>query len=434
MAKGRNRVFSPIERLNIDEIVARNSFDVKRFVLQNGLKVFLIEDHSVPLVAVNLYYLVGSRNESYGKTGLSHFLEHMMFKGTHKLGVEELSNIVTAWGGIENAATSKDLTLYWSLIPSRHLYEMLEMEADRMENAVFRDFENEKMVVMEERRLSENDPYSVIVEELDSLAVKAHPYHHPVIGWMSDIESFTPEILREHYNTYYVPNNAYLVVVGDMDISATSEKIEELFGKIQQFEHQDVITHEPEQRGERRAHLVNPGWPRVWAAAYHIPQCAHPDFPAVALASAILKDGRSSRLHTRLVESGIATYVDVIVENTIDPFLAMIFVTPSDNTDFKTIEHAIDEEIAKLASTPPKEEEFIRVLNRQVTAFVMSQDTLIQKAQIFGSFEILLGEDGYKKALRNLQAVKITDINRVVQKYFTKSNRSVVIMEPGESK
>ncbi len=425
----RSSSLPAIELLNIDEIIERYKLDITRETLENGLKVAVIEDHSVPLASVNLYYLVGSRNESYGKTGVSHFLEHMMFKGTDRLGPEEISAIITSWGGVDNAATGKDFTVYWALIPSGRLYDLLVMEADRMENAKFRDFDSEKMVIMEERRLLENNPYGVLLEEMDALAIKAHPYRHPIIGWMSDIEHLQTEDLLNHYSTYYVPNNAYLVISGDVEPQQAISWVRELFGHIPKRPHQDVITREPEQKGERRAHLTGKDWPEVWAAAYHIPELSHPDSVPLALALSILSDGRASRLHTKLVESGLATDVTIITEKTLDPFIATIMVTPSMDVSFETIDGVVSEELQKLAAEGPSEEEFIRIVNKQTTYFIMGQETVMGKAQTIGELDIMLGEDGYLTVLKRFSEIKPEDIKQVVGKYLVKTNRSVITME-----
>ncbi len=420
------------ERIDVEGFFEKHRLRLIRTKLDNGLKVILIEDHHVPLVSVQVYYLVGSRNESYGVTGISHFLEHMMFKGTHRFGPEEISNIITSWGGTDNAMTGKDMTVYWSLVPSDKLPQVLDMEADRMQNAVFREFDSEKMVVMEERRLHyENNPYVLLMEEMDSIAIQAHPYRHPVIGWMSDIESFTIEDLENHYRTFYVPNNAILVVSGDFDQDETLRLITEYFGGIEPGEPPEVRTREPSQNGERRSFLFREGWPRVWAVAYHIPEFKHPDYPPILMASMALNSGRSSRLHRRLVETGLATEVDIIMEKTIDPFLLMVWVTPSENAGFDEIESAVFSEIEKLAAESITEPEHIKIMNNQATAFATAQETVLGKGNIAGEFEVIGGAGSYESWIKRLAAVTPEDIGRVVGQYLVEKNRTVILMGSG---
>ncbi len=424
-----------VERLDVRQIFEQNRLPVIRHRLSNGLRVVLVEDHTVPLAAVSIYYMVGSRNESYGITGISHFLEHMMFKGTEKLGPEEMSNIISSWGGADNASTGKDITVYWSLVPSARLESLLEMEADRMKNAVFRQFESEKAVVIEERRLHyENNPYVFLMEEIDSLAIQAHPYRHPVIGWMSDIEKFTPNDLERHYRTYYSPNNAILVIAGDFEPDRIMDVVQLNFGDAEPSEPPPVRTQEPPQKGERRSKLRRPGAPRVWAAAFHIPEFTHPDYPAVLMASMILNSGRSSRLYRKLVEPGLATEVDIVLEKTIDPFLIMFWAIPAEGVEFQEMEDAILGEVESLVAQGISDEEYAKVLNNQVTAFAVAQQTVSGKCATVGEFEAIGGENSYESWIERLANTTPEQIIEAVRRYFVSENRTVVTLEPGGEK
>src|SRR5215510_5320368 len=196
--------------------------DIKEFRLPNGLQVRIREDHAVPLVTVQVWYRVGSRNERPGITGISHFLEHMMFKGTPKYGPGLYTQLIQRYGGTQNAFTSYDMTAYYSVLPSSRLELALDLEADRMANLLLdpTEIKAEREVVKEERRLRENTPTGPMYEVLGALAYKAHPYHWPTIGWMSDIGTITREELLEHYKTYYIPNNATVIIVGDVETQA----------------------------------------------------------------------------------------------------------------------------------------------------------------------------------------------------------------------
>ncbi|MEO0263069.1 MAG: pitrilysin family protein, partial [candidate division WOR-3 bacterium] len=189
--------------------------NIKEYTLKNGMKVLILEDNSSPIISLGIWYKVGSRNEVTGKTGISHLLEHMMFKGTKRIGSQEFSKIIQRIGGVDNAFTSNDATCYWEVFPKENLEKILELESDRMQNLVFREFEEEKKVVMEERRLrTENSPEGIFWEELYALSYKVHPYKNPVIGWMSDLENINLSDVKEHYKTYYSPNNAVMIIVG----------------------------------------------------------------------------------------------------------------------------------------------------------------------------------------------------------------------------
>ena len=242
-------------------------------ILPNGLKVILLENHKAPLVTFQVWYRVGSRNEEWGKTGLSHMLEHMMFKGTPKVGPEEFSRIIQENGGNDNAFTSRDFTAYFENLSADRIQVAIELESDRMQNLILRekDFRTERMVVAEERRLrTEDNPQAYLSEQLEATAFQVHPYHWPTVGWMEDIARFTLEDLKQYHQTYYQPANAFLVIVGDFKKEDLLPKIEKAFGPIPRGMVPDPERdREPQQTGERRidakreAHLpaILRGWP-----------------------------------------------------------------------------------------------------------------------------------------------------------------------------
>ncbi|HYD48050.1 MAG TPA: pitrilysin family protein, partial [Terriglobales bacterium] len=307
---------------------------VREHVLDNGLKVLLLEDHKAPVGVVQLWYKVGSRNERPGFTGLAHVLEHMMFKGTKRYGPEEYSRIIKRNGGNENAFTSNDATTYFATLANDRLDIALELEADRMQNLSFAEseFTPELQVIMEERRMRvDNSPVGVMFEALRANAYLAHPYQWPVIGWMTDLEQATRSDALAFYKTHYQPNNAVLVAVGDFRNDDILERIEKHFGDIPAGTPPPVVRAiEPAQEGERRVTVRRAAELPYVAMAFHVPELGHADAYALEVAAAVLAGGRSSRLYEdlvykrRLARSAVAEY-DLI---SIDPSLFYLYAQP----------------------------------------------------------------------------------------------------------
>src|SRR5919109_1472200 len=302
--------------------------DIQEFHLDNGLELLLLEDHAVPLVTVQVWYRVGSRNERPGITGISHFLEHMMFKGTPKYGPGLYSQLIQRYGGTQNAFTSYDMTAYYSVLPAARLALALDLEADRMTNLLLdpNELKAEREVVKEERRLRENTPTGPMYEVLGALAYKAHPYHWPTIGWMTDIESITREELEAHYKSYYVPNNATVIIVGDVDTGQTMDAVRRHFGPIPQGPPlPPVRPPEPPQLGEHRAEIPRPTALAALAIAYHTPAADHADALPLEVLSQILSQGQSSRLYRELVyQRQLATSISANADLRVDPGLFTI--------------------------------------------------------------------------------------------------------------
>ena len=275
---------------------------VSETILPNGLKLILLEDHKAPVVVFQIYYRVGSRNEALGHTGLSHILEHVMFKGTDKVGPEEYSKIIQRNGGRTNAWTTEDNTTYFATMASDRVGVMIDLEADRMTNLKLTDevFLPERSVIMEERRLRvDNNPVADLFEQLSSTAYSAHPYEFPVIGWMSDIAQATLADALQHYRTYYIPNNAFVVAVGDFDTTALTAQIGEAFGSDRRAarRHRPVRAIEPAQHGARRVELKREAQLPFVAMAHHVPNLRSGDAAALEVLAAILSGGDSARLH-----------------------------------------------------------------------------------------------------------------------------------------
>ena len=279
--------------------------DTKEYNLDNGLKVLIIEDHKAPLAIFQIWYRVGSRNEPIGKSGLSHLLEHMMFKGTPKSGSKEFSRIVQKNGGVDNGFTTKDYTMYYQSLASDRIAISIELEADRMKNLIIdpKEVLAERSVVMEERRMRyDDDPQNSLHEEVMAAAYKSHPYHWPVIGWMSDIASIERNDLYNHYMAYYSPDNAVIVVSGDIKADEIIQKIKAAFGKIPADpDRRPVTSREDEQKGERRVSLKREAELPYVIGAYHTPSFPDKDSYALEVLGTVLSGGKSSRVYKAIV-------------------------------------------------------------------------------------------------------------------------------------
>src|SRR5688572_17451333 len=273
--------------------------------LDNGLRVLLLEDHRSPIVTVQTWYRVGSRNEARGATGIAHFLEHLMFRGTARYGPGEFARLVELNGGQDNAFTSQDVTSYYVNLAADRLYLMLDLEADRMHNLLLdaKIIASEREVVIEERRTrTEDDPGGALGEEVSAIAFRAHPYGQPIIGWPTDLTRITPEEIRTFYRTYYVPNNALLVMVGDFKTAEVLAKVRATFGALPRgAEPPPVLAVEPPQSSERRLTVRRPAELPIVYLGYPVPNQKSPDAAALELLSVILSGGRTSRLYRDLV-------------------------------------------------------------------------------------------------------------------------------------
>lgn len=411
-------------------------FKVTEKVLPNGLKVLLKEEHKAPVVTFQIWYKVGSRNERLGKTGLSHFLEHMMFKGTKKYGPKQFSRIVMKNGGNDNAFTGKDYTAYFQNFAADRIHISLELESDRMQNLLIdpKEVESERKVVMEERRMRyEDDPVSTMVEQMKAAAFMAHPYQWPVIGWMADIEAITREDLYHHYKTYYVPNNATIVVVGAFDTKRLLPEIERYFGRIRRGpEVPKVTAKEPRQTGERRIIVKREAELPAVFAGYHTPNLTHPDSYVLDIIAGILSDGKSSRIYRSLVyEKQLALYAGGDYDSvTADPNLFYVYagVMPGKTTD--EVEAALYNEIERIKTEPVTDEELQKAKNQIEAGFIMAQDSVFFQAMLLGKYETVASWRYIQKYLDGIRAVTKEDIQRVAKEYFTQDNRTVGILIP----
>ncbi|OGP91279.1 MAG: peptidase M16 [Deltaproteobacteria bacterium RBG_16_47_11] len=405
-------------------------------VLPNGLKVILLENHKAPLVTFQVWYRVGSRNEAWGKTGLSHMLEHMMFKGTEKTGPEDFSRIIQENGGSLNAFTSYDYTAYFENLSEDRIHVAIDLEADRMQNLVLReeDFRTERMVVMEERRMrTEDNPQAVLIEQIMATAFQIHPYRWPIIGWMEDIARFTLEDLKTYYRTYYNPVNAFLVVVGDFKKEELLSKIEKAFGSypkgVAPNQNRDK---DPPQIGERRILVKKEAQLPFLVMGYHVPNLREQDSYVLEVTATLLSGGKSSRFHQslvrekRLVLSAEADHSLVYR----DPSLFTLSADLLPGKKVAEVEKAFDQEIERLQKEVVGKQELEKAKNQIEASFIFGQDSLFYQALLLARHEIALSWRAIDDYLPSIRKVTPGDIQRVAKKYLIPDNRTVGILIP----
>ncbi|MCK9418416.1 MAG: insulinase family protein [Nitrospirae bacterium] len=405
-------------------------------VLPNGLKVLLKEEHKAPVVTFQIWYKVGSRNERLGITGMSHLLEHMMFKGTKKNGPKTFSQTVQRNGGNDNAFTSKDYTAYFENFASDRLGISLDLESDRMQNLLIepREFLSERDVVKEERRMRyEDDPVNTMVEQMMSVAFSAHPYQWPVIGWMADISSITRDDLNKHYRTYYAPNNATIVVAGDFDAKTLLPRIEKYFGTIPRGLAVPLVSAvEPKHLGERRVIVKKQAELPAVFAGYNVPTLKHADSYALEVLQGVLSSGKSSRLYKSLVyEKQLALYAGGDYDNiSADPNLFTVYAGVMPGKTIEEVEKALYLELDKLKNEPIADEELQKAKNQIEASFIMSQDSIFYQAMLLGQFETVADWKLLEKYIDRIRAVTRDDVMRVAKEYFFEDNRTVGILVP----
>ncbi|MBM4129230.1 MAG: insulinase family protein [Nitrospira sp.] len=410
--------------------------EVKEYRLDNGLKILIIEEHKTPVATFQVWYRVGSRDEPSGKSGMSHLLEHMMFKGTPKYGGNAFSRIVQKNGGTDNAYTTKDHTVYFQIFSSDRITLSIDLESDRMENLKLdpKEIISERNVVMEERRMrSEDDPQSSLFEEVVATSFKVHPYRRPIIGWMSDLSSIEKDDLYQHYKAYYSPDNSVVVVAGDVKAGEMVEKIKLSFGSIPPgLQKKKAIYIEPEQSGEKRVSLKKEAELPYLLIAYHAPNFPHDDSYALEVLALILSGGKSSRLYKSLVyEKKIALDVGAYYSSeSIDPYLFFLDATVSPGKAIKDVEDALHEEIEKIKKEPPSEREVQKAKNQVEASFIISQDSIYMQAMKYGKFEMLGDWRLIERYLEGIRRVTPADIVRVAKKYLREDNRTVGILIP----
>jgi zinc protease len=420
-----------------DAAVRPPRLDYTMTTLPNGLNVVFLEDHSTPIVHLQIWYHVGSKNERAGRTGFAHLFEHMMFKGSKNVEPEGHPSFISSVGGQSNAYTTEDATVFWETVPSQYLPLVLWLEADRMATLRIEDktFRTEREVVKEERRMRvENQPYGRLQEIISDQAFTVHPYKHPVIGSMVDLEAASIDDVRDFFRTYYVPNNATAVVVGDFDPNEALSLVSQYLGRVPKSDRPVPrdIPKEPPQTKERRVRLEE-AWPLpAVVVAYHITYDGNPDSYPLHVASKILSDGQSSRIYRKLVyETGIALAAfggGNIIE---DPnlFFAVAIVQPGHTPE--EAETALIAELDRLRTEPVSSTELQQAKNQFARDYILQRESDQSKAEVLGHAVIIHNDiktaDGEFEIFQNLT---VADVQRAARTYFTPENRLVLTIMP----
>lgn len=411
--------------------------DIREHTLRNGLKLLMLEDHKAPVVTFQVWYQVGSKDERPGITGVSHLLEHMMFQGAKKYGTGQFDQILTRNGAENNAFTSEDYTAYYEVLASDRLELAFDLEADRMMGALIppEKLKSEKEVVKEERRWrTENSPIGAVWEYLSAFAYIAHPYHWPVVGWMSDLEAMTHEQVVDYYRTYYRPDNATVVIVGDFETQEAIALAERYFGPLEaRGSFPRNPTQEPPQNGERRAEMIKEVETPVVMAAYKAPKAGHPDLDALDVLDTILSSGESSRFYQSLVYRGrLAQQVGSGFSEGKDGSLFYLYALPMPGKTLAQVEAAMYAEIARMADTPVSDRELQKALNVAEAGFIFDQQSSSDLATTLGTRASLTRAEDVNTYLARLRAVTKADIQRVARQYLVRPNRTVVTMHSGK--
>ena len=440
--------FSTAARARICALLAVLPFTIAAAVAQthehklgNGLRVIVKEDHRAPTVVAMVWYKAGSIDEFNGTTGVAHVLEHMMFKGTKAVPSGEYSKLVAAAGGRENAFTSRDMTAYHVQVHKSHLPLAFRLEADRMQNLVLTDeeFAKEIRVVMEERRLrTEDQAQGLVYEQFMATALRSHPYRAPVIGWMSDLENMRAEDAREWYQRWYAPNNALVVVVGDVDPQEVFALAERYFGPLKpkalpERKPQD----EPAQRGVRRVTVKAPAELSSLIMGYRAPVLRDPEQDwepyALEMLAGVLDGNEAARLNSSLVRGEkIALSVDAGYESTQrGPGMFLVSGTPAAGRTVAELEQALRREFAKVMNEGVSESELKRVRAQVVAAQVFQRDSIVFQARQIGSLEIAgYSHKTIELMIRKLQEVTAAQVQEVARKYLVDDSLTIAVLDP----
>ena len=414
--------------------------DYTMTTLANGMNIVMLEDHSTPIVHLQMWYHVGSKNEKPGRTGFAHLFEHMMFKGSKNVEPEGHPSYVSSVGGQSNAYTNEDATVFWETVPAQYLPLVLWLEADRLASLRIEEkvFQTEREVVKEERRMRiENQPYGRLQELIADQAFVAHPYKHPVIGSMKDLEAASIGDVREFFQTYYVPNNATAVLVGDFDAKEALSLVSQYLGRVPKSDKPVPrdIPKEPAQTKERRV-TINEEWPLpAVVVAHHITYDGDPDSYPLHIASKILSDGQSSRIYRKLVyDKGIALAAfggGNIIE---DPnlFFAVAIVQPGHTTEEAA--NALIAELDRLRNEPVSAAELQQAKNQFARDYILGRESNQNKAEQLGHAVVIHNDiktaDGEFDIFQGLTPA---DVQRVARRYFTPDNRLVLTILPKAS-
>ena len=411
--------------------------EYKETTLPNGLRIITHEDHSTPVTNVQVWYHVGSKDEKTGHTGFAHLFEHLMFKGSAHIKPEEHDKIITNAGGVSNAYTQDDVTVYYQTFPANYLEKVLWMEADRMTTLDVSEanFKAEREVVKEERLTRiDNPPYGDLNELLYDNAFQVHPYKHVTIGSMKDLDAATIDDVREFYHTYYVPNNATVIIAGDFKADEAMEWLKKYFGNIPQSQKPIVRPNvkEPPQDKERRVTHPKAVPLPAYVAGYHIPADGDTDSYPLVIASSILSDGRSSRIYRSLVyEKRLALEADASGNFTEHPNLFFATIIMNQGASMDAAEKALNAELTRLMTEPVSDKELEKAKNKMRAEYAFARQSVQEKAQALGHAAVIHGNTAtVNKEYDLFMKVTKEDIMRVAKTYFRSENRTVLIVRP----
>jgi zinc protease len=421
---------------------------VREEVLDNGLRVLIQSVHTAPLATVWCWYRVGSRDEIPGQTGVSHWVEHMNFKGTTNIPRDQIKGIIEKYGGYWNGYTWIDQTTYTETATSDALDRMLFIEAERMRSCLYdpADCESERTVIISELQGGENDPEQLLDQELTATAFRAHSYRHPTIGWLSDLQTMTRDDLYGHYRRFYAPNNATLVIVGDVDGADAMREVVKHFDKLQSSEAvRRACTVEPEQLGERRVTISKEGTTAYLKVGFHAPEVKHRDFLPMLVLDAVLSGAkgvnlwasfrtappqRSARLYQALVNSGLASAVSGGLLPTQEPFLYAISVTATDGISLDRVEEVLVKELERIRQNSITPQELQKAKNQLRARLLFENDSITNIAHQLGFFETIASWQMYPTLPQQIEAVTLEEVGRVAANRLKPTLRTVGRFEP----
>src|SRR4051812_77648 len=411
--------------------------------LDNGLRVIVQEEHTAPLASVWCWYKVGSKDERPGLTGVSHWVEHMNFKGTANIPRDQIKGIIEQYGGTWNGYTWIDQTTYLETATRDALERMLFIESERMANCLYHpdDCESERTVIISELQGGENDPDQLLDQEVTATAFKAHPYQHPTIGWLPDLQTMTRDDLYAYYRRYYVPNNATLVIVGDVETDEALRQAERYFGRIQPGgEPERLRTVEPEQTGERRLTIRKEGTTGYLKAAYHAPAATDGAFVPLVLLDAVLTGAkglnlwssfrvappqRSARLYRALVDRGLASAVSGSIVPTAQPFLYTISATATEGTTLSGTEAVLLEELDRVQREGITEAELGKAKAQLKARLVFENDSVTNIAHQLGYFETIAHVELFGALPAAIASATAGSVAEAARRVLPDSNRTI---------
>jgi zinc protease len=424
---------------NFDPAAWQPEISMERFTLANGLTLFVLPDHRLPIVSLQIHYRVGSRYELPGITGISHLFEHLMFRGTETLGPEEFSRILQAKGGEINAFTTRDHTSYFENLPAEHLELGLKLEADRLINLKLDDdtFQPERQVVISERKLrSVDSPFGLLEEQLFATAYNQHPYSWPVVGWDQDLRRMTRDDCLAYYRSHYHPGKITVVIAGDVEPGRARDLVDRYFGQVPApAAAPDPQVAEPPQRGERRAVLKKVSQVEALLAGFHIVGLDHPDIYPLNLLAVILSGGKASRFHQDFVRPGKAIALEVELAplpfSAQDPDLLVIAAVAAPGQSLPELEQELWAEMDRLQADGVSPAELARAKKLLRSQAVRSLAHNFFRGLLVGLFHLKTGKVHLaNRILSSLEAVTSDDILRVARTYLKEDNRSVVVLKP----